>query len=157
LAILPLISAPALAGTASAQFAVTAIVLNTCAVTAGDLAFGNYSANSPSPVTASSALSITCTSGLSYTVALDGGTTTSAVTARAMSDGATPAAHTLNYGLYTSSAYTSIWGDGTSGTATMPGTGNGSAQGMTVYGRIPAAQYVTAGNYTDHVTVTVTY
>ena len=39
----------------------------------------------------------------------------------------------------------------------VSGTGNGSAQAITVYGQIPAAQYVTPGSYTDTITVSVTY
>lgn len=153
-AILAILAAPCRAGSASAQFNVTATVLDNCAVSAGDLAFGTYSASSGTATTASSAIQVTCTTSLAYTIGLDGGTTAGDVTARAMSDGAS---HTLGYGLYTSSGYSTIWGDGTGGTATVAGTGNGAAQSVTVYGRIPAAQFVTAGNYSDLVTVTVNY
>ncbi len=142
------------AATATAQFNVTATVLNNCAVSATDLAFGNYSASVATPTTATTTLAVTCTNALAYTVALNGGTTTSSVAARAMTDGAS---HNLNYGLYTTNAYTSIFGDGTGSTVTVAGTGNGAAQNITVYGRIPAGQYVVAGAYTDRVTVTVTY
>jgi spore coat protein U-like protein len=142
------------ATTASAQFNVTATVLGSCTVSATDMVFGNYSANSGAALPATSTLSVTCTTGTTYTVALDGGTHTANVAARAMTDGAS---HSLPYGLYTTNAYTSIWGDGTSSTVTQAGTGNGSAQSLTVYGRIPASQFVTAGSYTDRVTVTVTY
>ena len=152
---LGLAASPAMAvQTATAQFNVTATVLDNCAVAASDLAFGNYSASSATPVTATTTLSVTCTANLAYTIALDGGTTASAVTARAMGDGAS---HTLNYGLYTSSGYSTIWGDGTGGTSTVAGTGSGAAQSVTVYGRIPAAQFVAAGSYSDLVTVTVNY
>jgi len=142
------------ATTATAQFNVTATVLANCAVSATDLVFGNYSANSGAALPATSTLSVTCTTGTTYTVALDGGTTAANVSARTMTDGAS---HHLPYGLYTTNAYTSIWGDGTASTVTQAGTGNGSAQSFTVYGRIPASQFVTAGNYTDRITVTVTY
>jgi spore coat protein U-like protein len=141
-------------GTASAQFNVTATVLDNCAVSAGDLAFGSYNAGSATPATATSTIQVTCTSGLAYSVALDGGTGSSAVTARTMVDGAT---HALGYGLYTSAAYSTIWGDGTGGTVTVDGNGSGTAQSLTVYGRIPASQFVTAGSYSDLVTVTVSY
>jgi spore coat protein U-like protein len=71
-----------------------------------------------------------------------------------MTDGAS---HNLGYGLYTTNAYGTIWGDGSGGTTTVAGTGNGAAQAVTVYGRIPPSQFVAAGSYTDHVTVTVNY
>jgi spore coat protein U-like protein len=142
------------AGTATAQFDVTATVLENCAVSASNLAFGNYAANSGAATTASTTLQVTCTSNLAYTIALDGGTTTSTVAARAMKDSAS---HQLSYGLYTSGAYSTIWGDGSGATQTVAGTGNGSAQPHTVYGRIPASQYVVAGSYSDRITVTVSY
>lgn len=140
--------------TVTAQFSVTATVLDNCAVTAGALAFGAYSASSGTPVTANSTINVTCTSGLHYTVALDGGTTTGLVAARAMSDGAT---HTLGYGLYTSNGFGTLWGDGSGVTATVAGIGNGLLQPLTIYGRIPASQFVASGDYTDTVTVSVSY
>jgi spore coat protein U-like protein len=147
-------ASPAWALTVSSQFNVTATVLKNCAVSTSDLAFGNYTAGSGSPVTASTTVSVTCTAALAYTVALDGGQTTSDVTARAMTDGA---AHNLTYGLYTTNGYGTVWGDGSAGTSTVAGTGSGAAQPITVYGRIPASQFVAAGSYTDRVTVTVNY
>jgi spore coat protein U-like protein len=147
-------AAPAAAlTTQTATFNVTATVLDNCAVSAGPLAFGNYSASSGAPAVASSSISVTCTSGLHYTVALDGGTTTQLPGARAMTDGT----HNLGYGLYTSSGYSSIWGDATAGTVTQTGIGNGAAQPLTVFGRIPASQFVASGSYTDTVTVSVSY
>lgn len=140
--------------TITTQFNVTATVLANCAVSATNLVFGTYTASSPTPLTASSTVSVTCTNSLAYTVALDGGSVAASVAAREMSDGAT---HTLNYQLYTANTYASIWGDGTASTVTVAGTGNGAAQPLTVYGRIPASQFVTAGSYLDHVTVSVTY
>ena len=152
---LGLAASPAMAvQTATAQFNVTATVLDNCAVAASDLAFGNYSASTATPVTATTSISVTCTANLAYAVALDGGTTTGQVTDRAMTDGSS---HQLTYGLYTSGSYSTLWGDGTGSSATVPGTGTGSAQSLTVYGRIPAAQYVAAGSYADRVTVTVSY
>ena len=147
-------ASPAWAASVSSQFNVTATVLKNCAVAASDLAFGNYTAGSGSPVTASTTVSVTCTTALAYTIALDGGQTTSDVNARAMTDGA---AHNLSYGLYTTNGYATVWGDGSAGTSTVAGTGNGAAQAVTVYGRIPASQFVAAGSYTDRVTVTVNY
>ena len=149
-----LFATPAFAGSATGTFNVTATVLNNCSLSTSDLAFGNYSATSATPNTASTSLAVTCTSALPYTVALDGGNTAANVSARTMSDGS---GHTLSYGLYTTGTYATIWGDGTGTTSTQAGTGNGSAQSLTVYGKIPAGQYVKSGSYTDRITVTVAY
>ena len=72
----------------------------------------------------------------------------------------------LNYNLYTSTARTTIWGDGTSGTGVKSGSfhypaliGIGVKREEThyFYGRIPANQNVPAGTYSDSITVTVVY
>ncbi|MCR6502850.1 spore coat protein U domain-containing protein [Shinella sp. CPCC 101442] len=39
----------------------------------------------------------------------------------------------------------------------MSGTGSGSQQDITIYGRVPAQNTPLAGTYTDTVVVTVTY
>lgn len=65
-------------------------------------------------------------------------------------------ANLLAYALYSDSGRTTNWGN-TVSTDTVPGTGNGSAQTLTVYGRIAAAQYVTPGSYADTITATITY
>ena len=67
-----------------------------------------------------------------------------------------PAGATLAYALYQDSAHTINWGN-TVGTDTVSGTGNGSAQTLTVYGEVPAGQSVTPGAYTDTITATITY
>ena len=67
-----------------------------------------------------------------------------------------PAAALLGYGLFKDASHTINWGV-TVGTDTVAGTGNGLAQPITVYGQIPAAEYVQAGAYSDTVTATITY
>jgi spore coat protein U-like protein len=66
-------------------------------------------------------------------------------------------ANTLNYNIFTTAGYATIWGDGTGGTATVSNAGGTWLVTLTGYGRIPVNQYVAAGSYTDTITVTVTY
>jgi spore coat protein U-like protein len=65
----------------------------------------------------------------------------------------------MQYNLYTTSAHTAIWGDGTSSTSTVAGTGVGvlTASPNTVYGNIPISQDLPAGTYSSIITVTVNY
>jgi spore coat protein U-like protein len=143
-----------IAATATTTFQVTATVLSVCTVSATNLAFGNYDASSGTPNDASSTVTTTCSNSTAYTVALNAGTGSGATVAlRKMTNGA----NTLNYSMYTTAGRTTVWGDGTLSTVTQAGTGNGSGQALTVFGRIPTSQYVTAGSYTDTVTATVTY
>ena len=65
----------------------------------------------------------------------------------------------LNYNLYTTVSYTTVWGNGTASTATVTAhvTGSNSPVNTTVYALIPAQQNVIAGSYTDSITATVTF
>ena len=62
----------------------------------------------------------------------------------------------LNYQLYSDSGRSTIWGN-TPGTDTVTGVGTGLAVDHTVFGAVPAAQVVPAGDYGDTVTVRIYY
>ena len=51
---------------------------------------------------------------------------------------------------------TQNWGN-TVGTDTLAGTGNGSSQTLTVYGRLPGSQTLNVGSYTDTVVATIDF
>lgn len=142
------------AATTTDQFTVSANVLATCTIAANDLSFGDYDPAALAPNDANSTISVKCTSGTPYNVGLNAGNGSGAtVTDRKMTG---PNGATLNYGLYQDAARTTNWGN-TVGTDTEPGTGTGASQSLTVYGRIPAGQFVQAGSYTDIITATITY
>jgi spore coat protein U-like protein len=67
-----------------------------------------------------------------------------------------PSSALLGYKLFSNSGYTTNWGN-TVGTDTVAGIGTGTAQSLSVYGQLPAGQFVRPGNYTDTVIATVTY
>ncbi len=70
----------------------------------------------------------------------------------------TSGANLLNYALYTNSGRTTLWGDGAADGAAFSGTGDGTAQASTIYGRVPSGQTsVPIGSYADTVAVTLTY
>lgn len=154
-ALLVALTQPAAAKTATATFNVTANVPSSCTITATDLAFGSVPANPGANVDAQTTLSVTCTLSTTYTIALDKGLATGGTVAmRQMQNGT----NLLNYTLYTTTARTTVWGDGTLSTQTVSGTGNGNAQSVTVYGRVPSGQTnLAAGNFSDTITATVTY
>ena len=143
---------PAAAATATTTFTVSASVTATCLISATTLAFGNYAfAATPS----TSTISVTCTNGTTYNVGLNAGLASGAtVTTRQM--GGTVSGSLLNYGLFSDSGHATNWGN-TVGTDTVAGTGSGVAQSLTVYGQIPATQYVAPGSYSDTITATITY
>ena len=94
-------------------------------------------------------LRVNCLLNTPYRVLLSAGGSGS-VAARRMTG---PAAAQINYNLYTSSAYTTVW-DNTTG---VTGTGSGTDQYLQVYGRVPAQAAPTPGTYTDTITVTVSW
>lgn len=149
----------ALAAASSATLAstdtmtVSASVDTSCSVTADNLAFGAVNVLSATAVTSTSNISVTCTTDTTYNIGLDGGNSAD-VAARYMTDTATTP-NKLNYNLYQESTNTTVWGN-TSGTNTVAGTGTGSAQSHTVYGKVPGGQSgLPAGAYDDTINVTV--
>lgn len=133
----------AFATTATGNMAVSATVQATCIVSATPMAFGTYTSTAASSST--STVSVTCTNTTPYTLGLGAGAGT--VTARTM----TASSVALNYGLFTNATWTTNF-------ATLASTnGTGAVQTTTVYGQVPANQYVTPGAYTDTIVATVTY
>lgn len=145
------VASSASAATVTTTVAVTATVQATCLVSATSLGFGTYAGVQ---VDATSTVSVTCTNTTPYNVGLNAGLGTGAtVTTRQMTG---PATAVLSYSLFQDTARTINWGT-TVSTDTLAGTGNGAVQPLTVYGRIPASQFVTPGAYADTITATVTF
>lgn len=142
------------AATATASIAVSAVVLNACAVVASPLAFGNYNPTSATATTGTTTIVVTCTTGVPFTVALNQGANGASVTTRQMKLGAT--ANVLNYGLFQDSGHATNWGQ-TAGTDTQGTTATATPTTYTVYGQINAGQNVPSGTYNDTVQVTVNY
>jgi spore coat protein U-like protein len=150
-------------GTAGAEtktttFGVSAVVNPNCLVSAEPLAFGGYDGTVTK--TSTSDITVRCSNLTKYAVSLSAGGGTFAQ--RLLSGSGT---NKLQYNLFTSdSAGATIWGDGTNSTGTVPGTGAGmaaaNAQTHTVYGELPNNAFnqgAPTGDYTDTITVTVTY
>lgn len=137
--------------TTNTTFSVTSTVLSACTVSATNLAFGSYTLTQ---LDATSTVNVICTFGTAYDVGLNAGTGSGATVATRKMTG--PSSQTLNYTLYKEAARTTVWGD-TVGADTVTGTGAGTPQALTVYGRAPGSQASGVGLYTDTITVTVTY
>ena len=151
LAVKPAAATPATTSTTSTTFTVSATIQATCLVSATSLSFGTYTG---AVTNATSQVNVTCTNTTAYNVGLDAGKASGATVATRQMAG--PGGALLNYALYSDSNRSINWGN-TVGTDVVPGTGSGSAQSITVYGQIPAAQYLAPGSYQDTITATVTY
>ena len=143
------------AGSASALMNVTARVTNACTISAGNLAFGDYVPTSVVPTSGTATLQVTCTLGAVASIALDQGAqpasgSTAASPLRQMANGS----ERLAYALYQDLAHLVPWGGGL---AAQGYVGLGLQTNVTVYGGIAASQLVSAGNFSDVVTATVSF
>lgn len=148
-----LVSLPVQSATTTTTMGVSLTINAGCTVSATAMAFGSAQVLG-SNIDVTATVSPICTNTTPYTVSLDaGGGAGATVAARRMTG---PASATVTYSLYRDAARTLVWGT-TAGTDTVAGTGNGAAQPLTVYGRVPAQTSSAPGAYTDVVTATVTY
>nr|WP_321984288.1 spore coat U domain-containing protein [uncultured Lichenicoccus sp.] len=146
-------SPPASAGTATTTLPVSITITAGCTVTATAVAFATQSTLGAA-IAANGTVSPTCTNTTPYVVSLDkGGGAGATTTLRKMTG---PASAVITYSLFQNASLTTNFGN-TSGTDTVSGTGNGTAQPITVYGQVPAQTSPAPGAYADVVNVTVTF
>jgi len=136
----------------AAAFTVSADYSATCSVSAATLNFGSTGVLA-SALDGATSLTATCSATTPYTISLDGGTAAASDPAqRKMSNGGAQ----ITYGLYQNAARSQPWGN-TTGSNTVAGTGSGSGQSITVYGRVPAQTTPAPGTYSDSIIATLTY
>lgn len=162
--ILTLLVAPysSFAVTKSATVTVNVNVLPACTAgstnagvtTFGTLNFGSqYQLTQSVSVTGqanSGAISVQCVAGVPFTILMGAGN--SGTVAQRYMQGTVATRH-VNYNLYTSASYATIWDNvvGVSATAT------GLQQWLPVYGLIPVQTTPAADSYSDTIQVTVTW
>ena len=144
---------PVGAATAVGTMTIRVTIAETCSIVSGTttLDFGTQTLLN-SNVDASATIQIQCTSGTDYDVSLDTGLNGS----RRMRLAATNSY--ISYELYTNAARTIAW-PSVAGTAPYSYVGNGSAQSIVIYGRIPSQPTPEASGtaYTDTIGITITY
>ena len=140
----------------NASFTVSATVAKACTIDANNMNMGTWSGTGN--LDGTTTVTVKCTNGTSYNVALDNGTNGTSTADRKLGDGA----ERLSYNLYRDTGRTQVWGS-TIGTDTVPGSGTGMAaaneRSIDVFARIAQADLLAAkpGTYTDSVTATITY
>ena len=151
----------AVAGTAQAvtkqtTFQVSATVTTNCVIGANNMLLGAF--DGTNDLASTSDITVRCTNGTAYSIALDDGVTGSYAGRRMVG----PGGNSLVYNLYTDNTYAAVWGDDTGTTDVVGGSGTGMANALTrtVYGRLLAADNVgavEAGAYSDTIVATITY
>ncbi|MBT6343696.1 MAG: spore coat protein U domain-containing protein [Tateyamaria sp.] len=138
---------------------VSVSVKHSCSINTTPMAFGAYdgvSTNASRSLATTATIISTCTSGTGAHITLNTGTFAGSGSAdapvRRMSAGE---GKYLVYQVYSDFTRHTVWGN------TVPTgvalTGTGAAQTLTVYGSIPSAQMVPQGDYSDQISITITY
>lgn len=144
------------AQSASASLAVSASVSKNCTITTAPVNFGAYdsvAANATAPLDGIGTVTVTCTKGAPAKVGLSVGSNAQGTTRR-MAGGT---AAYLTYELYKDTSHATVWGDTLDTALDIPAAPNRNPRSFTVYGRVPATQDATVGNYTDTVVATVNF
>ncbi|KAF0810336.1 hypothetical protein A167_01017 [Alcanivorax sp. S71-1-4] len=129
-----------------------ATVLDQCRVSATDMAFGPHGLLL-APVDAQSTVSVRCSNETDFSVSLDNGLNAAGSQRRMVSAGS----NLLPYEIYRDGARTQRWGSAPGETVTGVGLGTATVLDLPVYGRVPANTLAAPGDYTDTLTVEVTF
>jgi spore coat protein U-like protein len=127
---------------------------NSCTVSATSLALGSY-APGTGAVASTATVTITCNAGTLFAVGASGGNSGNE-NQRLLTSGA----NSLQYNLYTSASYATIWGDGSGTTAVFSGTATASPSVFHYFGLLPDNAFnqgAVAGSYSDSILVVVSF
>ncbi|RZT06145.1 Spore coat protein U (SCPU) domain-containing protein [Duganella sp. CF402] len=138
--------------TAAIPFQVRGKVINDCNISVGNIAFPDTKLLS-STVRSTSNMSIKCSVNTAYRILLSYGGNASGTTRKMKKLSGT---ELVSYQL-SNTLDGSTWGDGTSGTVVVTGTGDGNSASLTVFGRVPAQTTPSPGDYKDTITATVQF
>lgn len=149
----PALSSPAVAGTDTAEVAVTAEVITGCTVTASPMRFGSLFGVTGAART-SAAINLRCSPNTAFGVEMDYGLNRQGNNRRMRN----PVGNRyLRYRIFADAGYSQQWDD----RPRRQVTGNTGASGMvtlTAYGEIPSVTNLSAsGTYSDTVVVTVQF
>lgn len=145
------------AANATSNLGISASVSANCSInTTQALSFGGYnhiSTNASNPLVSTGKVEVACTTGSdSPSISIgQGGFYDTINSTRRLADGA----NFLAYKLYQDENYETEWSSGAGNEVNAKA--NGSFVEYTVYGRIDSNQNVPVGNYSDTVSVTVTF
>ena len=129
-----------------------------CNVSVGPLSFGPYDPLSPAGATTSGVISVSCNQTPPPVVTIQIGPS-------AVSGGFFPrrmqragGSDLLDYNLFVDPGLSSVWGDGTAGTATQSQrVTKNTPWNVTIYGQMPGLQDVTPGDYSDTIGISIIF
>ena len=130
--------------------AVAAVVADNCIISTVGINFGSYDPIGGTPAVANGSVTITCTKDATATISLDLGAF-AVGSVRNMDAGGSDL---LEYELFTDAGFAAPWTAAAVDPGPAPST---DPRTIIVYGRVPAAQNVSAGSYNDSVEATVNF
>jgi spore coat protein U-like protein len=137
----------------SFPFTASATVVDDCIITATDLNFPSAGLLDEA-LQATANLNVRCTNTNAWRISLGSGSSGSVAGRRMQRLGG---GGSVAYQLYTDSPRSTVWGDGTAGTAWVTGIGTGQNQSVTVFGRVPPQATPIPGTYRDTIVATITF
>jgi spore coat protein U-like protein len=128
-----------------------------CTVSTTQIDFGNYDVFSAAPTTGTGTITLSCDPKADVTIAIGHSSNSGGFRPRMMDHALL--ADTLDYNIYTGSDLMTVWGDGTHGTKTVNLTNvkNNNTPPIIINGKIEPLQNVSAGDYGEHLFVTITF
>lgn len=132
-----------------------------CSVSVSGLVFGVYDPTNTNAATASANIQTTCSVLLVSVISQIKVTLNTGGSGTYISREMTNGSGLLTYNLYQDAAHTIVWGDGSEGSQDL--TNNylidllGTTINHTIYGQMPAGQFVEPGSYSDTIVVTVEF
>ena len=126
-----------------------------CSLSTQSIVFGTYNVFSSAPVDSTGSVAYRC-NGNSAGVLI---TMTKGQSGTFLPRELGKGLERLAYNLFLDAARTTVWGDFTGGTSAFIDNNPSKKEDLTVtvYGRIPPGQDISAGSYTDYVTVVMNF
>ena len=126
-----------------------------CSIGTTAVGFGAYDVFASTPRDSTGTITYRCSQGNPVTIFLSKGGAATFNPRQMVKAGG----EALTYNLYLDASRTTIWGDLTGGTSAYTNASPPRNQDnpVTIYGRIPAGQDVSAGSYGDTITATINF
>jgi spore coat protein U-like protein len=143
------------AQTSTANLSVSAQVKVNCTISTAAIAFGDYDpigANATSALDATGSITIGCTKGSTVTIGLGTGQNALASVRRMTAN-----AEFLTYEMYQDTTRLTVWGSTGTGLLSAGTAPSKAPRVFTVFGRVPTAQDVSPGAFTDVIVATVNF
>ena len=127
-----------------------------CTISTLPITFGNYDVFTTVDLDSASTVTVSCDQRVRVEVAIGSSSHSGGFEPRQMKH--ISGTDLLDYNLYTRANRNRIWGDGTGNTRTLSQrVRNNRPTNLSVYGRIPAGQDISVGQYSDTLVVTINY